>query len=237
MDTTVAYVQDKLRLIHANITLDLNQFLRQGLGWILNNAGAVFSGITQLVFGFLLSMLAFYYFLKDGKKLVSALAVLSPLRDVDDREIFGKLNKAVHSVVLGSLVVAVIQGMLVSIGFYVFGVPNGALWGAIAAVTALIPFIGTAIIVIPAILYLFFTGSIPSGLGLLAWGATAVGLIDNFLTPKLMERGIQIHPLLILFSVLGGLSFFGPIGFLLGPLALSFLFALLDIYKKQLPSG
>lgn len=230
----VAYFQVKLQLIHTSIQLDLNQFLRQSLSWILSNAGTLFSGVTQLIFGFLLSMLAFYYFLKDGKKFLSVLIALSPLRDVDDKDIFNKLKVAVQSVVLGSLVIAVLQGALVTIGFYLFGVPNGALWGSVAAVAALIPFIGTTIIIFPAVVYLFLFGTAASSLGLLIWGATAVGLIDNFLTPKLMERGIRIHPLLILFSVLGGLSFFGPIGFLLGPLALSLLFSLLDIYRKQL---
>ena len=234
LNEAVSYFQSKLQIINPNIRLDFSQFLRQALGWILSNAGAVFSVITQLIFGFLLSMLAFYYFLKDGQKLVNVLTILSPLSDVDDKEIFEKLKKAVHSVVLGSLVIAIIQGILISVGFYIFGVPNGALWGAVGAVAALIPFIGTTVIMLPAIAYLFLTGSVASGLGLLIWGATAVGLIDNLLTPKLIERGIRIHPLLILFSVLGGLSLFGPVGFLLGPLILSLLFALLDIYRKQL---
>ncbi len=234
LNEAVSYFQSKLQIINPNIRLDFSQFLRQALGWILSNAGAVFSGVTQLIFGFLLSMLAFYYFLKDGQKLVNVLTILSPLSDVDDKEIFEKLKKAVHSVVLGSLVIAIIQGILISVGFYIFGVPNGALWGAVGAIAALIPFIGTTVIMLPAIAYLFLTGSVASGLGLLIWGATAVGLIDNLLTPKLIERGIRIHPLLILFSVLGGLSLFGPVGFLLGPLILSLLFALLDIYRKQL---
>lgn len=234
LNGAVDAAQNKLHLIHPDIQFDISQFLRQALGWIVSNAGAVFSSVTQFIFGFFLSMLAFYYFLKDGTKLLSILIAISPLPDADDKEILRKLKIAVHSVVFGSLVIAIIQGMLVSVGFYIFGVPNGALWGAVAAVAALIPFIGTTLIVLPAIAYLFFTGNIASGFGLLIWGATAVGLIDNFLTPKLIERGIRIHPLLILFSVLGGLSFFGPVGFLLGPFILSLFFALLDIYKKQL---
>lgn len=234
LNETVSAVQSKLRLIHPDIRFDISEFLRQTLGWIVSNAAAIFSSITRLIFGFFLSMLAFYYFLKDGTKLLSILITFSPLPDADDTEILQKLKVAVHSVIFGSLVIAMIQGILVSIGFYAFGVPNGALWGAVAAVASMIPFIGTTLVMLPAIFYLFFTGNIASGFGLLIWGATAVGLIDNFLTPKLIERGIRIHPLLILFSVLGGLSFFGPVGFLIGPFILSLLFALLDIYKKHL---
>ncbi|MCR4322578.1 MAG: AI-2E family transporter [Candidatus Azambacteria bacterium] len=231
---TIQVVQEKVRLVSPNAVIDIDQSLEQLLGWIVGKLGVIFSGVTSVIIGFVLSMLALYYLLKDGKKLEEVLITLSPLKDTDDRDIFNKLAQAVHSVIWGTLVVALVQGVLVSVGFYIFGVPNGALWGSVAAIAALIPFIGTTLIVFPAVLYLFIFGDTLSALGLLVWGATAVGLVDNILTPKLLSRGIRIHPLLILFSVLGGLSFFGPAGFLIGPLLLSLLFALLDIYRKQL---
>ncbi len=112
----------------------------------------------------------------------------------------------------------------------IFGIPNGFLWGTVAAIAALIPGIGTALVFIPAIAFLFFIGNIPQALGLLAWGALAVGLIDNILGPKLVGRGMQLHSLLVLLSVLGEIIFFGPSGIFLGPLSLSLLFVLLSIY-------
>lgn len=221
------------RFLGVNIQLNFDQLLRQALGWILNNAVSVFSGVAQIMVGFLLSMLALFYFLKDGKKFLGVFTVLSPLPDADDEEILQKLGKAIHSVVFGYLGVAVVQGILISVGFYIFGVPNSALWGALAAIVAPIPFIRTVFIVFPAFVYLFLTGSAAHGVGLLIWELVMGGSLDNFLAPKLIERGLKIHPLLILFSLLGGLSLFGPIGFLMGPLVLSLFFALLDIYKKR----
>ena len=100
-------------------------------------------------------------------------------------------------------------------------------WGVVAALAALIPGIGTALVLLPAIGYLFFTGSTGMAIGLLVWGFVAVGLIDNFLGPILVNRGVKIHPFLILLSIFGGPSFFGPIGFVLGPLIVALLFALL----------
>lgn len=97
---------------------------------------------------------------------------------------------------------------------------------------ALIPGIGTALVLTPAIMFLFLKGEVFSGVGLIAWGMGAVGLVDNFLGPKLVGRGMRLHPLIILLSVLGGIGFFGPIGFLLGPLTISLLFALLNIYSS-----
>ena len=118
------------------------------------------------------------------------------------------------------------------VGIWIFGIPNATLWGSIAAIAALIPSVGTSLVVLPGVLYLFLFGERFAALGLMIWGMTAVGLIDNILGPHLMKRGIAIHPFFILLSVLGGLGLFGPVGFLIGPLILALLFALLDIYAK-----
>lgn len=230
----IVNAQEKISRYAPAMTLDADQALKQLLAWILGKIGVIFSEVTNFILGFVLSMLAMYYLLKDGKNLETTLIGLSPLKDSDDREIFLKLKQAVHSVIWGTLVVALVQGILVSTGFYLFGVPNGALWGSVAAIAALIPFVGTTLVILPGVAYLFFTGDTLPAMGLLIWGASAVGLIDNLLSPKLIQRGTKIHPILILFSVLGGLSFFGPAGFLIGPLLLSLFFALLSIYQKQL---
>jgi len=126
--------------------------------------------------------------------------------------------------------IAIIQGLLSGAGFFIFGVPNPALWGIIAAICALVPGFGTSLVLVPAIIYLFFAGTGAAAIGLALWGALLVGLVDNFLSPILMQRGINIHPLFILFSIIGGLAFFGPSGFIMGPLFLSLLFTLFDIY-------
>ena len=180
--------------------------------------------------GIFIFLIAIYYLFKDGHKLKTAIIILSPLQDIHDETIFDKLALAINSVIRGNLAVALVQGVLTAIGFALFGVPNATLWGSIAAIAALIPGIGTALVLLPAILYLYLSGETLSAVGLLFWGMTAVGLVDNFLGPKLASRGMRLHQFLILLSILGGISFFGPLGFLLGPLILSLLFALLEIY-------
>ena len=127
-----------------------------------------------------------------------------------DETIFNKLAVAINSVIRGNLAVALIQGILTAVGFALFGVPNPTLWGSVAAIAALVPSVGTALVLLPAILFLYW-GEALSALGLLLWGATAVGLIDNFLGPKLAGRGMRLHPFLILLSILGGIAFFGPL--------------------------
>lgn len=223
-------IEERIAHFFPGFSLNFNEYARLSVNWLVQNIGTIFSGIAQLFLGLFLGFLAFYYLLKDGKKLTESLVVLSPLPDVYDREILTKLEDAINSVFKGSLAIATIQGILTGVGLAIFGVPNPALLGTIAAIAALIPGIGTSLVLIPAIIFLFITGPLWASIGLLAWGMLAVGLIDNLLGPKLMKRGMRIHSFLILLSVLGGLSFFGPIGFLLGPLVLSLLFALIEIY-------
>ncbi len=216
--------------VPVEFSVDFNQYLKQGLNWLLQRLGPLFSNVTKIMVSVFVFLVALYYLFKDGQKLKGAIVALSPLQNIHDETIFNKLALAINSVIKGNLAVAFIQGILTAVGFTIFGVPNAALWGSVAAIAALIPGIGTALVLIPAILFLFLSGKTLFAVGLLLWGLTAVGLVDNFLGPKLVERGMRLHPFLILLSILGGIGFFGPFGFLLGPLILSLLFALLEIY-------
>lgn len=211
--------------------LDVSTYLKQASGWIISHFGEVFSGTAQFVVNLLLCLIALFYFLRDGEKFQATLIEYSPLPDKHDLEIIGRLNRAVHSVLRGSVFISLIQGTLSGIGFWMFGVPNPALWGSVAAISALIPGVGTSLVLIPATAYLFLTGQTVSGVGMLLWSVLAVGLIDNLLAPYLVGRGAQVHPLLVLFSVLGGIGVFGPLGFIFGPLTVSLLLALLGIYR------
>ena len=213
-------------------SINIDSYVKQGISWLLQHLGAVFGSFAKMLVHSFVFLVALYYLLKDGQKLKAAIIALSPLSDADDETIFTKLERAVNSVMKGNLLIALIQGGLTTAGFAIFGVPDAILWGSVAAIAALIPGIGTALVLTPAILFLFLTGKLFFALGLLAWGVVAVGLIDNFLGPKLIGRGMRLHPLPTLLSVLGGIVVFGPIGFLLGPLTISMLFALLGIYSS-----
>ena len=226
-----AFIESQIIRFFPEFSLDIGLYARYAASWLVQNLGTIFSGFAQMSVGFFLGFLAFYYLLKDGKKLIENLIELSPLSDAHDHEILSTLERAVHSIVKGSLGIALIQGILSGVGLAIFGVPNPALFGSMAALAALLPGIGTALVLTPAIIFLFVTGSTGAGIGLLVWGIVAVGLVDNILGPLLMKRGIRVHPFLILLSVIGGLGLFGPIGFLLGPLVLSLLAAIVEIYR------
>jgi predicted PurR-regulated permease PerM len=173
-----------------------------------------------------------YYLLKEGDTIRHALTKHSPIADQEAEAIFTKLSKTISGIVRGSLVVAGIEGVLAGIGFAFFGIPNPSLWAILTAVAALVPGVGTMLVMAPAIIFLFVTGNVGGGIGLALWYLCMLALVDNFLAPKIMSKGSELHPLLILLSVLGGVAYFGPVGIFMGPLTISFLFAVYTTYAS-----
>lgn len=213
------------------VQINISDAVKQSLSFVSSRLGGVFSGIVSVFASIVLWLIATFYLLKDGRKFVTNLIDLSPLPDSYDHVIVNRMSMAIHSVVRGQLLVACIQGALTGLGFFALGVPSPALWGVMAAFCALIPGLGTSLVLIPGIIYLIVSGHPLQATILSIWGVFAVGVIDNILGPSLVGKGADIHPLLILFAVLGGFVFFGPLGFILGPLSASFLIAMLDIYR------
>jgi len=214
-----------------SLSADIDLYAREALDWIIKHMGAAFSSLLTLFLNIFIFFVALYYLLRDGWLLTRRIVELSPLSDRDDSIILDKLGLAVNSVIKGQLAIALIQGTLTSIGLMLFGVPNAVLWGLVAALAALIPSLGTALVVAPAVAYLALVGSTGAAIGLALWGATAVGLVDNLLGPKLISAGLHLHPLLVMLAVIGGLVLFGPIGLFLGPISVSLLIVLLSIYR------
>ena len=213
-----------------NLSNNIDIYLKQGLIWLINNLGSFLSSISKLTLDLFVFLIALYYLLRDGVKCKQFITKLSPLGDKNDGVIFSRLETAVNSIVKGKIFVAIIQGILTSVGFTIFGIPNSILWGSIAALVSLVPPIGTALVIIPGVIYLFVIGSYIPAFGLFLWGTLIVGLIDNILGPKLIGKDLELNPLLILVSILGGLIFFGPVGIFLGPLVISIFFTLISIY-------
>lgn len=213
-----------------NIKIDVNKYVESVLSSLVQNVGSIFSSFTKIVLNTFIFVLAFYFFLKEGKRLKDYFVEVSPLEDKYDEKIVHRLERAVSATVKGSLLIGLIQGTLTGIGFAIFGVPNAVFWGTVAAISALIPGVGTSLVLIPGIVFLFLSGNNFGGIGLLIWGTFAVGFIDNLLSPRLVGKGMKLHPLLVFLSVLGGLAFFGPLGFLLGPITVSVFIALIEIY-------
>lgn len=230
----IASAENKINEILPGIIIfDANEKINQSIAYLSNNIAKIFSTTISAFFSFLLMLLIIFYFLKDGEKWRDTIVALSPLPDRDDEKIIKRLAQSVNGVIKGSFLVALIQGVLMGFGLWLFGIQNAALWGVVAAVASLLPTIGTALVSVPAIIFLFATGSTASAVGLIIWSVIAVGMIDNFLSPIIVGKKIDISPLLILFSVLGGISLLGAVGILVGPLTVSLLYTLISIYRNE----
>jgi predicted PurR-regulated permease PerM len=212
--------------------VDIRKYSTAILDKFATQLSSFFSSAAQLIIRIVLAGMAMYYFLKEGDKFKQTLMAISPLDDSEDQKLFDRVGSAINAVIRGALVIGIIQGTLTGIGFALFGLPHPVLWGSLAVIAALVPGIGTSLVIIPGAIYLWMTEGIILALGLFAWGVIAVGLIDNFLGPRLMRRGAKVHQFLVLLSVLGGITVFGPVGLIIGPVLASFLFALLDTYPK-----
>jgi predicted PurR-regulated permease PerM len=227
-------LETKVKTYVPGFHLDAKQQIQSAGIWLLGNIGTIFASTVSTLFLLTLSILGSFYFFRDGKELMQLLIRVSPLPDHEDEIVFDRMARAVRAVATGTLLLALVQGTIASIGFLIFGLPQPLMWGLLAAMGALMPGIGTAIATVPATIYLFATGQTSMAIGMVLYALFVIGIIDNFVGPYLMGRRNNMHPFIILIAVLGGINLFGPVGFIVGPVIVTLFFVLLEIYNKYI---
>ena len=176
----------------------------------------ILGSITHFSINFTLLLFVLFFVLRDHEKMISFIRHALPLSRSQEDVLFKEVMNVSKSALLGSLLTAATQGLVGGFGLWLAGFP-GLFWGAIMAFTSLIPLVGTALIWVPAALFLLVTGEWGWALFLAVWGVVVVGSVDNFLRPRLVGKGTQLPNLFVLLGTLGGLFFFGPVGVILGP--------------------
>lgn len=234
LSETIAHLEEVSSNVIPGLDLDIESSLRQAAQWISGNLGAIFAGTASTIFSFFIAIIASFYLFRDGRKFTKELIRISPLSDLEDALILKRMGSAVRGVALGTLLIAIIQGVSAAFGFYLFGFDRAVLLGTIVAILALIPSVGSSVVFIPAAAFLIYSGQYWLAGGLVAWWLIAVSLVDNVLGPYLISRAHPMHPFLVLLSVLGGLVLFGPIGFVIGPVITSVFIVLLEIYAQHI---
>ena len=182
---------------------------------------------------FIIVLVTLFFLLRDGAEFTARLRRLLPMDREHQERLFQNIVNAVTAVVHGCLLVAMVQGLLAGLAFWLTGVPYSALWGLVTAFAALIPLGGTTLVTIPASLYLFLQGENIKGIILLAWCLGVVVTIDNVLKPIFIGSRIQMPTIFLLFGILGGLAVFGALGLILGPVLFALLAALIDLYDEE----
>lgn len=231
-----AFLPDQFKEIATTLSNDINAIFSRLSGSAFDLVTSLLSNIASFFLSLFLVIFMIFFFLRDGKRLKSYIQEISPLSDIYSKTIVQRLENAISGVVKGAFLIALIQGVVATVGFLIFGVPQAFLWGAATVVAALVPTVGTSLSIIPAVIFLIITGQTGQAVGLMIWGVVAVGLVDNIVGPKLVGSRVQLHPLLVLLSVLGGIQLFGFLGFLFGPILMSVFVTLVDIYRTELKS-
>ena len=199
--------------------------------------GATTAFIGRLLLGLGIMTVSVYFFLLDGQRMLATLKGLSPLDDQHEDELIQEFSRVSRAVVIATLLSAIAQGFLAGIGFYFVGMESVFLLTLLTACLALVPFAGAAAVWVPVCFWLYFVdGNLWGALGLAVYGVVIVSMADNFIKPYVLHGQSNLHPLLALLSVLGGVTALGPIGILVGPMVVVFLQTLLNILRRELSS-
>ncbi|EON91319.1 hypothetical protein MARLIPOL_14115 [Marinobacter lipolyticus SM19] len=209
-----------------NAFLGGSQFLaKQALG-LGQNTFQFFLGLALMVY------LAFFL-IRDGNKLVDLLIRALPLGDERERLLFAKFAEVTRATVKGNLLIAIIQGALGGLIFWILGITGALLWGVVMAIVSLIPAIGASLVWVPVAIYLAAAGDVVSAIVLTAFGAIVIGLADNVLRPILVGRDTKLPDYIVLLSTLGGIVMFGINGFVMGPLVAALFMAFWGIFIRE----
>lgn len=210
-----------------------NQLNQLG-GVLAGGTLGVLSGLGTWIVQAAIGLFTLFYLLRDGPEFVDVLRWIIPLeRDITDA-LFDKTVEVVTATVLGALLVGALQGLAGGLLFWALGIPGPALWGAVMAFLGLLPMVGPPVVWIPTALLLLSSGQVTEGLILIAVGSLVIGTMDNVLRAILVGERARLHPLVVFFSVLGGVVVFGSSGFLFGPVLVVAAFSVLEIARVAL---
>jgi predicted PurR-regulated permease PerM len=189
---------------------------------------------VKTLVGVLIMIISLYFFLLDGPAMSETVMHLFPLDDRHKEELFERFVSVSRSVVVATLVAAVVQGLLAGIGFAVVGMPAVFLLMALTMLLAMVPFVGSISVWLPCALYLYVQERTGAAIGLALYGTLIISQVDNLIKPAILHGQSRLHPLFALLSVLGGVQALGPIGILVGPMAVAFLQTLLKMLRTEL---
>jgi predicted PurR-regulated permease PerM len=198
----------------------------------------IFVGLTNLtqnslafLIKFAVMFYALFFFVRDGEKFIERAMCLFPLGNNRETMLYERFAATAKSTLKTTLIIGGIQGILGGFIFYMTGVEGALIWGLMMVFLSIVPVFGSSIIWAPASIIMLFTGHIWEGIIILAFGVLVISAVDNLLRPLLIGKDVQMHPLLIFLSTLGGISLFGFSGFVLGPIVASLLVAVWDMYE------
>jgi len=215
----------------------LTGLLKEGSQFFATQAVVVGQGTANFILSVFIMLYLLYFLLRDGAALSRSVKAAVPLAPEQKRALFEKFAVVVRAMVKGTILVAVVQGALGGLIFWLLGIHAPVLWGVVMAFLSLLPAVGAAVVWLPVALYLLATGAVWQGVVLIAFGAGVIGLVDNVLRPYLVGKDTAMPDYVVLISTLGGIAIFGLNGFVVGPLIAAMFIAVWGISSRATPSS
>jgi predicted PurR-regulated permease PerM len=212
----------------------ITESLQSALKTAATMGGDVALGVFGTLVGFFMMLFMLFFFLRDGRSIVTSLTRLIPSEPERRAQLLKYLGDVTRAVVFGSVTTALIQGVVVGIGFALVGLPSAVVWGVLATLAAFLP-AGASIILIPAVLYLAFQGRWAATIFLACWIAV-LWIVENLLRPILTAHHAEVSTLALFIGAIGGASAWGILGLFIGPVLLSFVIALVRFAQESAPA-
>jgi predicted PurR-regulated permease PerM len=237
-----SHVLEKVNFLLANFNItisaeELNQHISEigrlvGL-FLYQQATSITTNVFMFIVNFFFMLLIVFYLLIDSRRLIAFISSLSPLPDDQDLHLIQKFKDISGAILLGNGLGGLIQGTLGGIVFAVFGFRSPVLWGVVMGLLAFLPIAGIGAVLVPAAVYLFLKDHIAAGVFFLIFYAVVSGGVEYLFKPRLVGHRVQMHTLLVIFSIIGGLKLFGILGIIYGPLVVTAFLTLTDIYQSS----
>jgi predicted PurR-regulated permease PerM len=220
----------------AEIGSILSSFTSRVTNLFMNSISDIILNFPTIALQLVVVFFTFFFVLRDKDILVSYVQSLLPFSKEVEKKLFESSKGITFSVIYGQIIVGIAQGLVVGIGFFLFGVPNALFFTLLAIMAGIFPIIGTTIVWLPIMVYFVITGNTFPALGILLFGLIS-STMDNFLRPIIVSRRTKMHSALVLIGMIGGLFLFGIIGVILGPLIIAYLLILLELYRNKRVPG
>lgn len=233
----IARLDPVFKSVDLDLQATLLPALKQAASYLLGYSTAIIKNFFLLIIKLVLMVITLFFLYRDGEAFLKRVLGVLPIGETDTDLLRDIVKRVLSAVIYGIFLTCIIQGILGGVGFWFSGLPSPIVFGALMAVAALVPVVGTALVWLPGALYLILQGELLHGVILIMWGALVVGMIDNLIRPLFISGKAHLPILVIALGVLGGVFSLGPLGVVAGPIILAVFLSFFDIYSRRVFPG
>lgn len=237
LDRVLAFAGHWVDLSRYDVKGTITSHLQQAGGWVLGSGATIVGGFFRILVNAIITIVIVFFLFREGEGWIERTADTLPLTKEQAMRLFSNVSATIVANVYGVLSVGVAQGLLTGLVVWIVGLPSPLLLGVGAGFASVVPVVGASLVWIPAGLYLIFAGALWKGVFVLLWGVLVVSMADNVIRPWVVSGKVELHPLILLFFILGGVEAFGFLGLFLGPVIASVLAVLFDMFREELMRG